>query len=203
MQQGFIFHDPTGRRWVRFRRGLQLAGALVAIALVLIGLSILTSPQLPVLGLGNVAHVGNLAEVRSIISGEKAARNVPFDPKLERAKLKYVRSATPVIHQKTAAKIQDEQPLVFGYFVNWDPAAMVSLRLNLNRLTHLVPEWLVLQNGNGDISDESDPTVIRIAADAHLPVLAMLTNFRNGWQAKDLHKVLSNRDHASTSTSNN
>lgn len=194
MEQSFIFHDPSGKRWARFRRTLQVSVVVVAIAAILIGLSVLTSPQLPTLGLGSVAHVGNLAEVRSIISGEKAARNLPFSVQRERAKLKYVRSASPVIHQKSAAKVREGQPLVFGYFVNWDEASAVSLRLNISRLTHLVPEWLILANANGDLTDESDPTIIKIAEDAHLPILAMLTNFREGWQAGDLHNVLNNPD---------
>ncbi len=192
MEQSFIFHDPSGKRWTRFRRLSQVLLLLAIIAAVLVGFSVLTSPQLPTLGLGSVAHVGNLAEVRSIIGGDKTAKNLPFSLARERTKLKYVRSTSPVIVQKTAAKVRDNQPLVFGYYVNWDPASIVSLRLNLNRLTHLVPEWLVLQNGKGDLSDESDQTVIKIAEDAHLPILVMLTNFRNGWQAGDLHSVLSN-----------
>jgi cellulose synthase/poly-beta-1,6-N-acetylglucosamine synthase-like glycosyltransferase/peptidoglycan/xylan/chitin deacetylase (PgdA/CDA1 family) len=195
MEQGFIFHDPSGKRWTRVRRFAQVGAIVVLVLIVLLGLSILTSPQLPALGLGSVAHVANLAEVRSIIAGEKPAKNKPYSVAREKAKLKYVRSTSPVIHQRTAAKVREDQPLVFGYFVNWDPASMVSLRLNLSRLTHLVPEWLVLQNGKGDLSDESDQTVIKIADDAHLPILAMLTNFRNGWQAADLHKVLTNQDH--------
>ena len=69
--------DPDWPPRARFRRGLQLAAALLAIALVLIGLSILTSPQLPALGLGKGCARGQPDQVRSIISGEKAARNVP------------------------------------------------------------------------------------------------------------------------------
>lgn len=195
MEQGFIFHDPSGRRWTRLRRILQLSAVLAGAAIILLGLAILSSPQLPKLGLGAVAHVGNLAEVKSIISGQRAARNVPFSLAREKSKLRYVRSASPVIHQKTAAKVRDDQPLVFGYYVNWDPASMVSLRLNLNRLTHLAPEWLVLQNDRGDLTDESDGTVIKIAEDAHLPIVAMLTNFRQGWQGGDLHRVLTNPAH--------
>lgn len=48
----------------------------------------------------------------------------------------------------------------------------------------------MLENGRGDLNDESDPTVIQIAADAGLPVLPEVTNFRSGWQAGDLHRVL-------------
>ena len=185
-----MFYDPSGKRWSRFQRAAQVSAVLAVLVAVLIGCAVLTSPQLPKLGLVDVSHVANFSEVRSIIAGQRAAKNIPFD--LKREKVKYVRSASPVIHQKTAAKVRDDQPLVFGYYVNWDPASIVSLRLNLNRLTHLVPEWLVLANGKGDLNDESDPTVIKIAADAHLPVIAMVTNFRGSWQGGDLHSALSN-----------
>ena len=161
MEQGFVFYDPSGKRWARFRRVLQAAAVLAVAAAVLVGLSVLTRPQLPALGLGSVAHVGNLAEVRTIIAGDRAVRNLPFAA--ARQKVKYVRSTSPVIHPKLAAKAREDQPIVFGYFVNWDPASMVSLRLNLNRLTHLVPEWLMLANGKDDVTDNSDAQVIQIA----------------------------------------
>lgn len=193
MQTNFIFHDPSGARWVRVRRGLQIAGLAALGVLVLVGIAVATKPQLPALTLNSVARLGDSKEVRDIIAGERAAKAVPFQAAYAKKEpVQYVKSASPVIHQKTAARTRDGQPIVFGYYVNWDPASIVSLRLNLNRLTHLVPEWLTLANGKGDLTDESDPTVIRIAADAHLPVLAMVTNFRGGWQKRDLHSAITN-----------
>ena len=35
----------------------------------------------------------------------------------------------------------------------------------------------------------SDPAVVQIARDANLPILAMVTNFRQGWRATDLHHL--------------
>jgi cellulose synthase/poly-beta-1,6-N-acetylglucosamine synthase-like glycosyltransferase/peptidoglycan/xylan/chitin deacetylase (PgdA/CDA1 family)/spore germination protein YaaH len=161
------------------------------VAAALLILAVLTAPQVPALGLGSIEHVANSEEVRSIIAGEHPAVNHPFN---EPKRRNFVRSSSPVIHHHIAARVRDDQPLVFGYYVNWDPSSMVSLRLNLGRLTHLVPEWLVLSNGNGDIDDQTDQTVVRIATDAHLPILAMITNYRDGWQAKDLHAVITNAD---------
>ena len=192
MNTKFVFYDPSGKRWARFRRAAQASAVVVMIAAGLLVLAILRGTQLPALGFAEVSHVANLSEVRGIIAGESAAKNVPFD--LKREKVKYVRSASPVIHYKAAANVRADQPLVFGYYVNWDPASVVSLRLNLNKLTHLVAEWFILANGKGDLNDESDSTVIRIAADAHLPVLAMVTNFRQNWRAGDLHSVLVHRE---------
>ena len=188
MQTEFIFHDPTGKRWTRLRRASQVGAVALAVLGVLLVIAIITNPQLPTIALDSVAQIGDRAEVRTIIGKEHTVKNVPFA--LHKQPIQYVKSASPVIHQKTAARERSDQPLVFGYYVNWDPASIVSLRLNLNHLTHLVPEWLTLANSKGDITDESDPTVIKIAADAHLPVLAMVTNFRGGWQSRDLHTAI-------------
>src|SRR5262249_30990673 len=77
-------------------------------------------------------------------------------------------------------------------YVNWDAASIVSLRLHLGALTHLVPEWLTLQNAQGDLDDTSDPAIIRLAGGARLPILALVTNFREGWRGDELHAVLNN-----------
>jgi cellulose synthase/poly-beta-1,6-N-acetylglucosamine synthase-like glycosyltransferase/peptidoglycan/xylan/chitin deacetylase (PgdA/CDA1 family)/spore germination protein YaaH len=192
MSSSFVFHDPSGKRWTRVRRLLGTGGIVLAVALFLFVLSLLTRPRLPGLGLPAPQHLPSFAEVRSVIRGEKAVPNVPFHlRKRVRSEMKYIRSASPVIHYRRAARATSDGPVVFGYYVNWDRASMASLRQNLHHLTHLVPEWLILSNAQGDLDDQSDDTVIRIAADAGLPVLAMVTNFRDGWQANDLHRVLS------------
>jgi len=188
MQRTFVFYDPTGRRWTRFRRIVGIAGIAAVALLVVLALAIISNPILPALGLPSVQHLANFGELGTITKGEKAARAVPYRTR----KVAYVRNGgNPVIHPKIAAKTHEGAPVVFGYYVNWDPASMVSLRFNLNRMTHLVPEWMTIQNGKGDVSDDSDPTVIRIAHDANLPILVQVNNYRDGWQSRDLHNVLS------------
>jgi cellulose synthase/poly-beta-1,6-N-acetylglucosamine synthase-like glycosyltransferase/peptidoglycan/xylan/chitin deacetylase (PgdA/CDA1 family)/spore germination protein YaaH len=192
--RAFVFHDPTGKRWQRFRRGLQTGAIFLGIIVVLFLLSVLASPQIPALGLPPVEHLPNLAEVPKIIRGEKPARNIPFRLRRAARNIKYVRSPTPVLHPKAAARVQTNGPIVFGYYVNWDPASMVSLRLHLAHLTHLVPEWLILQNAKGDLDDQSDPTVIAIAGQARLPIIPLVTNYRDGWQAGDVRRILHDPD---------
>ena len=190
----FVFHDPSGKRWLRFRRALQTGGIFLVILLVLFALSMTSNPQIPALGLPPVEHIPDLGEVPAIIRGERPMRNVPFKLRKAARNIKYVRSASPVIHPKKAARVETNQPVVFGFYVNWDPASMVSLRLYLTHLTHLSPEWLILQNAKGDLDDQSDPTVIAIAAQAKLPIVALVTNYRDGWQARDVRKILHDTD---------
>ena len=186
----FIFHDPTGRRWDRFRRTTQIMGIGLGLFVALVVLIAFTGPQLPALGLPSLSPLNNLKEVQQIIKGQKVALNVPYRMPKPAAPLKYVRSASPVLHPRPAAKVTSGAPLVWGFYVNWDANSIVSLRLHLRHLTHLVPEWLTLRNNKGDIDDASDPTVIAIARQANLPVIALLTNYRDGWQPGDVRKIL-------------
>jgi spore germination protein YaaH len=192
--RAFVFHDPTGKRWLRFRRGLQTGAIFSGVLLVLFVLSMAINPQIPALGLPPVEDIPDLREVPAIIRGERPMRNVPFKLRKAARNIKYVRSASPELHAKTAARVETNSPIVFGFYVNWDPASMVSLRLHLSHLTHLVPEWLILSNAKGDLDDQSDPTVIAIAGQAHLPILALVTNYRDGWQAGDVRKILHDAD---------
>ena len=187
----FVFHDPSGTRWVRIRRVAQSAGlaaALLIVIFVLVGVSL---PQLPVLGLPAIASVvASEAGNPGAGAGRHAPKNVPYRVPKPAQPVRYVHSLSPVIHPKHAASTGQDKPLVWGFYVNWDSASIVSLRLHLSHLTHVVPEWLVLQNAKGDIDDQTDESVIAIAKQANLPIYAMLTNFRGDWQAGDLHRIL-------------
>src|SRR5579862_1809710 len=106
MQRSFVFHDPSGRRWLRFRRGLQTFAIFAGILVLLFGLSMAVNPQIPALGLPPVEHVPDLGEVPGIIRGERPARNVPYKLRNAARNIKYVRSASPVLHPKTAARVR-------------------------------------------------------------------------------------------------
>ena len=192
MSSPFVFHDPSGNRWTHARRLLTGGGAICAVFALLVLVAAATSPLLPNLQLPEARHDLALREVPSIIRGERAVKNVPFALRKAVGDVRYVRSNSPVIRPRQAARVNPAAPVVFGYYVNWDPASMVSLRLNARALTHLLPEWLILANAKGELNDESDATVIDIAREAHLPVLAVVTNYRDGWQAGELHQLLNN-----------
>ena len=194
MSSPFVFHDPSGARWIRARRVSAGVAAILSVFLLLLAIAAATSPHLPVLGLPVARHDLGLQEVKGIIRGEKAVKNVPFELRKAAKDVKFVRSNSPVLQPRRAAPVAPATPVVFGYYVNWDRASIVSLRMNVRHLTHLVTEWFTLKNATGDLDDETDNTVLAIAKQGKLPVLAMVTNYNNGWQAGDVHKLLNSRD---------
>ncbi len=196
--QPFIFYDPTGKRWTRFQRAMQTFAIAFFLFLVVFLLALFANYKLPAIGLPEtpIAANPNQVEIRSIVKGQKVEFNVPFKTRKamkQAAKdVQYVRSASPVIHPKLAAKGGGDRPYVFAFYVNWDRASIVSLRNNIAHLTHLLPEWLIVQDAKGDIDDETDNTVVAIARQANLPIIAMLTNYRDGWQDADVRQMLGN-----------
>src|SRR5260370_16696129 len=96
-EKTFIFHDPSGRRWIRFRRGFKTFGIFAGMLLVLLALAAFSNPQLPTLGLPEVQRLAAFSEVRSIIRGETAPKNVPFKRHKATKKPKYPPSPPPPI----------------------------------------------------------------------------------------------------------
>ncbi len=191
----FVFHDPSGRRWARFRLGVHGSLTLFLLGVVLFGLSLIVLPTLPGLGLPAISPVNDLTDLANIIRGQKAKLNSPFrNMKRDAKNVKYVHSGAALLHQHTAAKTTAGKPIVFGFYVNWDPASQASLRVNISRLTYLVPEWFFLKNAKGDIEDQSDADVIAIAREAKLPIIAEVNNNRDGWKPEELHQVLTHPD---------
>jgi uncharacterized protein (DUF58 family) len=71
--RSFVFHDPSGTRWVRFRRVAQSAGLAVALLIAVFLLVGISLPQLPVLGLPAIAPVVQ-PEVADLSAGKHMPR---------------------------------------------------------------------------------------------------------------------------------
>ncbi len=187
--KSFVFYEPSGLRWRRVVRIMQGGSILTVLALVSVLVGVLVTPQLPAVVLPAVPHLLPLSHAHGVASAQGPGLDAPNSEA----------PATPdpgplSPPPQTAVSAAGRAPLVLGYYVNWDAASIVSLRLHLRALTHLVPEWLTLQNAQGDVDDTSDPGVIRLARAEQLPILALVTNFRDGWRGDDLHALLNDSE---------
>jgi cellulose synthase/poly-beta-1,6-N-acetylglucosamine synthase-like glycosyltransferase/spore germination protein YaaH/peptidoglycan/xylan/chitin deacetylase (PgdA/CDA1 family) len=185
-RKSFVFYEPSGRRRWWFQLVALTVGAVVGLALLSTLLSVSVTPRLPRLQLPPVANSTPAPPARLPGNGEARAHVSVARGGDSAASRDGLRDSGRTVETPGPG----HTPFVFGYYVNWDPASVVSLRRNLRNITHLVPEWLTLANAAGDLKDSSNPDVIRTAAEANVPILAMVTNFRGGWQADDLHRLL-------------
>jgi poly-beta-1,6 N-acetyl-D-glucosamine synthase len=70
-----------------------------------------------------------------------------------------------------------------GFFVDWDPNAMGSLRAHAGQLTHLAPEWLTITGVDSTLTAEPDPELAAFCADRGLKTVPLLRNLAGDqWQ---------------------
>ena len=196
-----VFLDPSGRRWRRIRTGSLVVGILTTAMLLVLAGTLLFPPLLPRLDLG--APTTDPVPDRRVRSG--AAR--PLSPRRERERraarqrLFEQLRAHPAVPSRRyaemplprgrgrvdspAAASTSGNPIVAGFYVNWDDNSLVSLRQHVDQLDWVVAEWGFLARSEAD----SVPIEFRIdrralatvAQAAHPPqVLLMITNASAG-----------------------
>jgi hypothetical protein len=177
-----IFSDASGlRKWLAI-----IATVALALAAIVLGSAFLFSfleipVNAPIAGLfGARRESGRNSEI-AIPNG-----SVPVSPVLLD---RYRKNELLVIDRADAARIKPPQAdesakVVIGFYASWQTAGLSSLRSNADKLTHLMPEWLQLnQAGDGLDLYEYDLTVApqnvevrQIAAKEGLQIWPILNN---------------------------
>src|SRR4051794_4679610 len=150
-----IFTDATGRRrrWaVAIFVTLLLAGIVCGSAFLF---SFLEVPiHAPVSGLFG-ARPANQHRPEVLISSHRA----PVNPQLLE---RYRKEALLALDQFDKTGVGKNQPpaggadkVVIGFYAEWQPAGISSLRSNADKLTHLMPEWLTLNPAGTALDHEA------------------------------------------------
>lgn len=80
-----------------------------------------------------------------------------------------------------------------GFYENWDPASLTSLKAHVGHLTHLAPDWLYLEGGEGDLRVTASEEVVDLAREAGLALVPLLRNLdaNDTWQPEVIENLLS------------
>lgn len=192
------FLDPTGRRRRRLRAWTLGTGAVVTVLFLFVASGVLVAPRLPDYplvqtaadSLGRVPRTVRVVRQRISVRAERerlASRQRLFEelkrhpavPALRWQELPLARGGRHAA-ARTAARAPDD-PLVVGFFVNWDDNSLVSLRNHVDHLDWLVGEWgLVRDYGRDSLPlriQVSRPALAAARLAARPPlVFLMLTN---------------------------
>jgi len=193
-----MFLDPTGRRRRRLRVGAGVLGALTVAAALFVASGLIIPPLLPDLPLRQTAsdslgrvpragirlpprqHISVRAERERIAAREKLFEQLRLHPAppSERLEQMGLRRSS----QGTSRQRPPSDPIVAGFYVNWDDNSLASLRMNRNNLDWIVAEWGLVRTRSRD----SLPLVIqvkdsvfsyaKIAREPAPAILLMLTN---------------------------
>jgi peptidoglycan-N-acetylglucosamine deacetylase len=206
----FVFLDSQGKRWPRLRLSILVFGALFFICTVMFvqSLFVVAKLQLPptVLLLKERLKV---MQKNDTLSLKKSAKPIW----LEFSRTKHVgkrhqhpslKARSPKKHPQPALPAIQVQPplrpslrkLFLGFYADWDPNSLASLKAHVHQLTHICPEWLTVTDGTGTLEAKPDPTVQKIAKDNGIILLPLLTNLSDDdtWQPEAVEGVANGPD---------
>ena len=186
-----VFLDPSGRRWRRVRRAGLAAGVITTFLAAVVIAGILIPPLLPgatwTLDPTAPAQLPKFAVTRS--GRERTAwrerlrsyaRTVPAPPALRPSRLPLQKWAGPA-----KSKAPDE-PIVAGFFVNWDDNSLTSLKAHAERMDWVICEWAFVAPEGDSLDFKLAPKVwgaLSIIPPEQRPqVLVMITNAKSRTQ---------------------
>jgi peptidoglycan-N-acetylglucosamine deacetylase len=192
------FLDPTGRRWARIRAGALGAGVVSTVLLLFVLTGLIIPPILPTLPLVQTAADSLGAprrarqQPRRVVSVRAERERIAARQRL----FEYLRAhpGKPALHYAqmpvTASRERPDRllaahpptnPIVVGFYVNWDDNSKVSLRLHVNDLDWVVAEWGFVGRGGDTVPVvfQVKDSILDITRTAPVPplVFALITNF--------------------------
>jgi cellulose synthase/poly-beta-1,6-N-acetylglucosamine synthase-like glycosyltransferase/peptidoglycan/xylan/chitin deacetylase (PgdA/CDA1 family)/spore germination protein YaaH len=172
----FVFLDQRGHRWPRFRRLVFWSAVVLGVAGTLFLAAVWIRPALRLPSM--------VRELKGHLKAESGAVRAP-DMKAENWQRYYEQSRAG---QERLEKVRSQSHAAagdvrLGFYVDWDPNAMASLRAHASQLTHLAPEWLTLTGVDSTLIVEPDPELAAYCAAHGLKTMPLLRNLvGDQWQ---------------------
>jgi cellulose synthase/poly-beta-1,6-N-acetylglucosamine synthase-like glycosyltransferase/peptidoglycan/xylan/chitin deacetylase (PgdA/CDA1 family)/spore germination protein YaaH len=172
----FIFSDPAGRRWPRFRLMLLLGGIVVFLASVFFVQTLFVTPQLR-LPFSLRQLKGQLKALQKANPAGQLPPNVPLWEKFIATRAAARKQPSPSATAPPASARKSAGGEVrMAFYTNGDPYSYKSLEEHAAQLTHVCPEWFSLVDGLGNMQIDADVRLPKLAAAKGIALMPLLTN---------------------------
>jgi len=196
-----VFHDASGRRWRRLRAIAISLGVVTSLAAAAVVVNLLSPPRPPQLAMSLTPPLrSNL--ITSPAQRRRLTKRLQlfFELRKHHTPPATQPSLLPVRGRRVAKKaVAPGQPIVAGFYVNWDDNSLASLSAHADDLDWVVCEWGFLAAGGDSLHlsvDRRVPYTIaqRVPDEAKRPlVFAMVTNYDSvakRWDGEALRHLL-------------
>ncbi len=199
--ESFIFFDTHGKRWPRLKRIMFVVGGLLFVGIILFVQTLFVPSQLTL-----------PSSVEQLKTRLKALQSKNFTSKQKITKPLWLDFAKRNSANKAAAlrsregqkniasptkKIQVLNPafvkeIRLGFYESGDPESFDSLKTNGDKLTHLCPDWLTVEDGLGKLNISKEQRVLDLVKDQELVLLPLLRNQddRDIWQPEAVEGLI-------------
>lgn len=184
-----VFLDPSGRRRSALRGVALVLGVLSTLAVAVLVANILAPPLLPYVPLVQRASdsLGNAPRAAAPPRDYRISRRAERERIASREALFAQLSRTPLAPSRpltwSSARTDIRRggpgdPIVAGFYVNWDDNAFASLKAHVDRLDWVVGEWGLL-TPSGGVRFQIDRRVLALAEQQAEPprLVLMVTNY--------------------------
>ena len=182
--ESFIFLDARGKRWPRLKRLMFIAGGLVFVGMILFVQTLLVPSQLTL-----PPAVEQLKSRLKILQSKKnqlktkttkplwldfAKRKINNKTALRSGEAQ--KNITPLLKKSQAPNPAFVKEIRLGFYETGDPESFDSLKTNADKLTHLCPDWLTVEDGLGKLNVTKEQNVLDLVKDQEIILLPLLRN---------------------------
>ncbi|PYL84342.1 MAG: hypothetical protein DMF17_11445, partial [Verrucomicrobia bacterium] len=186
----FVFSDPGGKRWPRFRLRLLILGVLAFLGTVLFVQTLFVTPQMRVpFSLRQLK--GQLKALQKANPAGLVAPSSLLWQKFGAAKqaAKKLAGAAPPPPARPHKKAPPNE-VRLAFYTNGDPYSYTSLEKHAALITHLCPEWMTVVNGSGDLQIDADNRLPKFTASKGIALMPLLTNLvGDTWQPEAVENL--------------
>jgi peptidoglycan-N-acetylglucosamine deacetylase len=185
-----VFQTDNPGRWKKFLWSIRILLVVFAFALFVLGYSLFmqTAVKLP-------AFANQKVEYQKLTNAQlKQALNPDDYQSLdsELTKLRqnsrnnfYKRLTEPAMQTKAII------PVRAGFYVNWDPQSLYSLRANISHMNMILPEWFFVDDTSSQVATEIDSAALNIIRKEKVAIVPMLSNYFNSrFNGNNVHRII-------------
>src|ERR1017187_3729507 len=185
-----IFQSDSERRWKVFKNSLRLSLIVIALAVCVILIDIISQDSilLPRMREENEVY-------KRILNPDKIAiLATPQNTKLKQALYNLNRIVSDTTKRKIHHSNSDGN-IRAGFFVNWDPQSFYSLKTNIDKMNLVIPEWLFVQDNADTIMADIDVKAINLMRQYEIKITPMVSNYFNGkWNPDNVIRIISSKE---------
>jgi cellulose synthase/poly-beta-1,6-N-acetylglucosamine synthase-like glycosyltransferase/spore germination protein YaaH/peptidoglycan/xylan/chitin deacetylase (PgdA/CDA1 family) len=186
-----VFETSSPKRWRRFKWATRLATALLLLAAGVIAFTVyrVNNPSLPQLRDKSLHYQSILHPKQGFVFRNRTN-------KAYRDFRQYINAAykthAPMAHMPAAGTVGTMPAAIrAGFYVNWDPQSLSSLRAHLPQMNMVLPEWFFLSPDGDSISTDIDSKALSLMEQSGIRIVPMLSNYIDSdFNGAALHRLL-------------
>ena len=184
-----IFQSDSERRWKVFKNSLRLSLIVIALAVCVILIDIISQDSilLPRMREENEVY-------KRILNPDKIAiLATPQNTKLKQALYNLNRIVSDTTKRKIHHSNSDGN-IRAGFYVNWDPQSFYSLKANIDKMNLVIPEWLFVQDNADTIMADIDVKALKLMKHYGIKITPMVSNYFNQkWNPENVVRIISSK----------